>query len=109
MYRIVGGVKIWQIANFLWLVNFNLTNWWPFFIEYENSKGKWLVQFWRMVKKSSNRPELTPSKITHYIYCTTHCVTYDVDFEGSGSERLQNDSKLNDSFSQVMHLSVLLT
>ena len=43
MYCIVGGVKIWQITNFLWLVNFNLMNWWPFVIEYENSKGKWLV------------------------------------------------------------------
>ena len=73
---------------------------WPFFKVAVSPK---------LVKKLPNWPKLTPSKITHYIHCTTHCVTYDVDFEGSGSERLQNDSKLNDSFSQVMHLSVLLT
>ena len=40
-YRIAGifgGIKIWQIANFMWLANFNLANWQAHVIEHAHSE-----------------------------------------------------------------------
>ena len=62
-----GGTKIWRIAKFWQLVDFNLAKLWPHAIEHAYKGSNWWIVFWQMAIETPNSPDLLPSKISRYM------------------------------------------
>ena len=65
-----GGTKIWRIAKFWQLVDFNLAKLWPHAIEHAYKGSNWWILFGKWLLKRQIRQIYFPPKFPAIRYCT---------------------------------------